>query len=486
MGYIKGSARGQQQLFPSTIDEYIDEGNPVRAIAAFLGALELAELGFVRGEPAETGRPGYDPGQLMGLFIWGHMNRVRSSRGLERECGRNLEAIWLMENLRPDFKTIADFRKDNGEPIKQVMVKFRVWCQAEDLFGGEVVAIDGSKFKAANNSARNFTQKKLAKLIKRERTQVDEYLKAVAEADEREVAEPQLSAEQLREKLKGIKEKLAGHEEMLQEMKGSEVSQVSLTDADARLMKTSKGSDVSYNVQLVVDSKHKLIAACEVTNDGNDVGQLANMAQQGKDALGVDKLTVLADGGYFDGDTIKECEDAGITTYLPLPQSNATQRGGIFPAEQFIYDQARDLFVCPQGEELTYRGLGQGSNKKEYRLYRTNACGGCPLRRQCTSAKLGRQLRRWVNQDVLERLKERIRGQPELLKERKKLAEHPFGTIKRAMDQGYFLTKGIKKVTTEISLTILSYNLKRVINILGVEKMVTAMAMNSSMKGATA
>jgi hypothetical protein len=348
------------------------------------------------------------------------------------------------------------------------------------------VAIDGSKFKAANNSERNFTQKKLAKLIKRERTRVEEYLKAIAAADEQEVDEPQLSAEQLREKLKGIKEKLAGHEEMLQEMTGSEVSQVSLTDADARLMKTSKGSEVSYNVQLVVDRKHKLIAACEVTNDGNDLGQLANMAQQGKEALGVDKLTVLADGGYFDGDTIKECEDAGITTYLPLPQSNAAQRRGLFPAEQFIYDQARDLFVCPKGEELTYRGLGQGSNKKEYRLYRTNACGGCPLRTQCTSAKRGRQLRRWVNQDVLERLKERIRGQPELLKERKKLAEHPFGTIKRAMDQGYFLTKGIKKVTTEISLTILSYNLKRVINILGVEKMVTAMAMNSSMKGATA
>jgi len=486
MGYIKGSARGQHLLFPSTIDEYIDEANPVRAIGAFLGALDFVELGFMRGEAAETGRPGYDPRLLMGLFIWGHMNRVRSSRGLERECGRNLEAIWLMENLRPDFKTIADFRKDNGEPIKQVMVKFRLWCQAEELFGREVVAIDGSKFKAANNSERNFTQKKLAKLIKRERTQVDEYLKAVAEADEQEVAEPQLSAEQLREKLKGIKEKLAGHEEMLQEMKGSEVSQVSVTDADARLMKTSKGSDVSYNVQMVIDSKHKLIAACEVTNDGNDLGQLANMAQQGKEALGVDKLTVLADGGYFDGDTIKECEDAGITTYLPLPQSSAAQRRGLFPAEQFIYDEARDLFVCPQGEELTYRGLGKGSNKKEYRLYRTHACGGCPLRTQCTTAKLGRQLRRWVNQDVLERLKERIRGQPELLKERKKLAEHPFGTIKRKMDQGYFLTKGIKKVTTEISLTILSYNLKRVINILGVEKLITSMTMNSSIKGATA
>src|SRR5712691_2857126 len=332
MGYIKGSARGQHLLFPSTIDEYIDEANPVRAIGAFLGALDFVELGFMRGEAAETGRPGYDPRLLMGLFSWGHMNLVRSSRGLERECGRNLEAIWLLENLRPDFKTIADFRRDNGEPIKQVMVKFRLWCQAEDLFGRAVVAIDGSKSKAVNNSERNFTQKKVAKLIKRERTQVDEYLKAVAAADEQEVEEPQLSAEQLREKLKGIKEKLAGHEEMLQEMKDREVSQVSLTDAEARLMKTSKGSEVSYNVQLVVDSKHKLIAAGEVTNDGNDLGQLANMAQQGKEALGVEQLTVLADGGYFDGDTIKECEDAGITTYLPLPKSNAAQRRGLLPA----------------------------------------------------------------------------------------------------------------------------------------------------------
>jgi transposase len=485
MGYIKGRARGQHRLFPSTIDEYIDEANPVRAIAAFLGALDFAELGFGRGEPAETGRPGYDPRLLMGLFIWGHMNRVRSSRGLERECGRNLEAIWLMENLGPDFKTIADFRKDNGEPIKQVMVKFRLWCRAEELFGREVVAIDGSKFKAANNSERNFTQKKLAKLIKRERTQVDGYLKAVAEADEQEVDEPQLSAEQLREKLKGIKEKLAGHEEMLQEMKEREVSQVSLTDAEARLMKTSKGSDVSYNVQMVVDSKHKLIAACEVTNDGNDLGQLANMAQQGKEALGVDKLTVLADGGYFDGDKIKECEDAGITTYLPPPKSNAAQRRGLFAAEQFIYDEARDLFVCPQGEELTFR-TREKLHHKEYKIYRTNACGVCPLRAHCTTSQRGRKLRRWVHAAVLERLKERIRGQPDLMKERKKLAEHPFGTIKRAMDQGYFLMKGINKVTTEISLTILSYNLKRVINILGVEKVISSMKMNPSMKGATA
>jgi transposase len=485
MGYIKGSARGQEILFPSTIDEYLEEGNPVRAIAGFIEALDFAELGFVRGEAASTGRPGYDPRLLLGLFIWGHLNRVRSSRGLERECRRNLEAIWLMENLRPDFKTIADFRKDNGGPIKQAVMKFRLWCLAEDLFGREVVAIDGSKFKAVNNSERNFTQKKLAKVIARERARVDEYLKAIEAADEQEVDEPQLSAEGLGEKLKGIKERLAGHEEMLQEMKESDVSQVSLTDAEARLMKTSKGSEVSYNVQTVVDSKHKLIAAYEVTNDGNDLGQLANLAKQGKEALGVDELTVLADGGYFDGETIKECEDAGITTYLPVPKSNAAQRRGLFPAEQFIYDEARDLFVCPQGEELTFR-TREKLHRKEYKIYRTNACGACPLRAHCTTSQRGRKLRRWVYAAVLERLKERIRGQPDLMKERKKLAEHPFGTIKRAMDQGYFLMKGINKVTTEISLTILSYNLKRVINLLGVEKVISSMKMNPSMKGATA
>jgi transposase len=443
-----------------------------------VGTLDFQALGFVRGEAAETGRPGYDPRQLLGLFIWGHLNKVRSSRKLERECGRNLEAMWLLENLRPDFKTIADFRKDNGEPIKQTVVEFRLWCLSEDLYGREMVAVDGSKFKAVNNSERNFTKKKLAAVIERESAQVAEYLKALEAADQEEAQEPpepQLSGAQLREKLSKLKERLSKHEQLEQRLKESGESQVSLTDKDARLMKTSKGSDVCYNVQTVVDSKHKLIAAYEVTNDGNDLGQLANMAKQGQEALGVKEVTVLADGGYFDGNTIKECEDSGITTYLPLPQASAANKHKVFPAEQFSYDQPRDLYVCPQGEELTFRGFETARNKK-YRIYRTNACSDCPLRAQCTTSKKnGRRLRRWVHQPVLERLAERIRGQPELLKERKKLAEHPFGTIKRAMDQGYFLMKGIKKVTTEISFTVLAYNLKRVINIMGVEKMITSM-----------
>ena len=450
----------------------------MRVIAAFVGTLNFAELGFVRGKAAETGRPGYDPRLLLGLYIWGHLNKVRSSRKLERECERNLEAMWLLENLRPDFKTIADFRKDNGEPIKQTVVKFRLWCLREGLYGREIVAVDGSKFKAVNSKDRNFTRKKLERVLERERRRVDEYLKAIEEADqedEQRPPEPPLSGEQLREKLRKLKERMTKHEQLQEGLKESGESQVSLTDADARLMKTSKGKDVCYNVQTVVDSKHKLIVAYEVTRDGNDLGQLANMAQQGQEALGVKELTVLADGGYFDGKTIKECEDSSLTTYLPLPPSSAVTRHKVFAAEQFRYDQERDLYVCPQGEELKFRGH-ETTRQKQYRSYRTNACAGCPLRAQCTtSQKYGRRIRRWVNQPVLDRLKERIRGQPELLKQRSQLAEHPFGTIKRGMDQGYFLMKGIKKVTTEISFTVLAYNLKRVINIMGVEKLLLAM-----------
>jgi transposase len=475
MSYINGAEPGQQVLFPGTLDDYVAADNPVRAIAAFIGVLDLAGLKFVRGQAASTGRPGYDPGQLLGLYLWGHLNRVRTSRKLERECGRNLEAMWLMRNLRPDFKTIADFRKDNGEPLKEVVVQFRLWCMSEDLYGKEVVAIDGSKFKAQNNNERNFTQKKLAEIIKREERKIAKYLQELDEGDAAEAeeeAQPRFSATELAEKVKRLKERLQGHKKQLAQMKKQNLSQVSLTDSDARLMRTSRGSAVSYNVQTVVDSKYKLIVAYEVTNEGNDLGQLTNMAQQGQAALGVEQLTVLTDGGYYDGEKLKECEAAGITTYLPVPQSGAATSRGLYPASAFNYDAARDVYVCPQGAELTFRTKEKGSNKKAYRVYRTNACNTCAVRGQCTKARLGRKLRRWVHEEVLERLQHRLRQQPELLKERKKLAEHPFGTIKLAMDQGYFLLKGLKKVTSEFSLTVLSYNFKRVLNIRGVAHMI--------------
>lgn len=476
MSYIKGQERGQSMLFPSTVDEYIEEENAVRAIAAFLARVNFAKLGFVRARAAETGRPGYDPRLLMSLFLWGHMNGVRSSRKLERECRRNLEVIWLCENLRPDFKTIADFRKDNGVGIKGVVVEFRLWCLEAGLYGQELVAVDGSKFKAVNSQERNFTRKKLQQLIARERAQVSEYLAAVAQADEAEAAEPELSAAQLKEKIAGIEKYLAQHEELERQLEASGDSQVSLTDPEAKLMKTAKGSEVSYNVQTVVDSKHKLIAAYDVTNERNDLGQLARMAQQGKEALQVAQLTVLADGGYFEGNALKECEEAGITTFVPVPKSKEAARLGIFGQDQFRYDAERDVYVCPQGEQLQYRHTTQDRERnKALKVYATSACSACPLRAQCTTSRQGRKIKRWVDQEVIDRLQQRNRGQPELLKQRKELAEHPFGTIKRAMDQGYFLLKGIKKVTTETGLTVLSYNLKRVINIMGVAAMISSM-----------
>ena len=476
MGYIKGQERNQSVLFPETIDEYIAANNEVRAIAAFVGRLDFEKLRFVRGRAAETGRPGYDPRLLMGLFLWGHLNGIRSSRKLERESHRNLEVIWLCENLRPDFKTIADFRKDNGAGIKGVVVEFRLWCMAEGLYGKEIVAVDGSKFKAVNSKERNFTRKKLSRIIARERARISEYLEAVAVADESESEKPELSAAQLKEKIAGLERYLAEHEELERQLETTGESQVSLTDPEAKLMKTAKGSEVSYNVQTAVDSKHKLIVAYEVTNEGNDLGQLAVMALQAKEALQVAELTVLADGGYYEGNALKECEEAGVTTYVPQPQSGEAKRRGIFERKQFRYDQERDLYVCPQGEELHWtKTTNDRERNKQFKVYATKACSQCPLRAQCTTSKYGRKIKRWVDQEVIDRLQARNRGRPELLKQRKTLAEHPFGTIKWGMNQGFFLLKGISKVTTETGLTVLSYNLKRVLNIMGVEQMISSL-----------
>jgi transposase len=463
-------------LFPATLDEYVDENNAVRAIDAFIEYLPFAELGFVRGEPAETGRPGYDPRVLLGIFIWGHLNRVRSSRRLEQECGRNVELMWLSGQLQPDFKTVCRFRQENGEAINRVLVQFRVWCNGAELFGKELVAIDGSKFKAVNSTARNVTQGRLRKLIEREQQSVTQYLAELAAADEQEVDEPEreLTAAELREKIATIGEYLKQHEELLEEMKESGEKQRSLTDPEARLMKTAKGMDVCYNVQLAVDSKHKLIAAVAVTNEVTDQEQLAEMAQQTKAELEVEALTVVADGGYFGGEVIKACEDEKITAYVPVPELGNAQRRGLFAREKFVYDVSRDLYVCPQGAELTVmsRTSRKARYPKEFRVYATQHCQSCPLRAQCTTSKYGRRIKRWVHHEVLDRLQARMRAHPEMMGLRKALSEHPFGTIKVAMHHDRFLLKGLKHVTTEIRLTVLSYNFKRVISIMGVTTMI--------------
>jgi transposase len=472
MGYINGTARNQTVLFPATLDEYIDENNAVRAIDAFIEYLPFNELGFVRDEPAETGRPGYDPRLLLGIFIWGHLNGVRSSRQLEKECGRNVELMWLSGQLQPDFKTLCRFRQECGEAIHQVLVRFRLWCQSAELFGKELVAIDGSKFKAVNSTGRNVTQGRLAKLIEREKVTVAQYLTELQAADEEEEHELEgaLTAAELKQKIESIGKYLQTHEELLAEMRANGEKQRSLTDADARLMKTSQGMDVCYNVQLAVDSKHKLIASVAVTNEPADQELLAEMAQQTKADLEVEELTVVADGGYFGEEVIKACEDEKITAYVPVPELGNMKRRGLFGREKFVYDAERDVYVCPQGAELTVmsRTSRKARYRKEFRIYATKRCQGCPLRAQCTTSKYGRQIKRWVHQPVLDRLQERLRAHPEILRQRRSLSEHPFGTIKVAMNHERVLLKGLKHVGTEIKLTVLSYNLKRVMSIMGV------------------
>jgi transposase len=476
MGYINGIARNQTALFPARLDEYIDENNAVRAIDAFIEYLPFDELGFVRGEPAETGRPGYDPRVMLGIFIWGHLNRVRASRHLEQECGRNVELMWLSGQLQPDFKTLCRFRQENGEAINRVMVQFRLWCQGAELFGNELVAIDGSKFKAVNSTARNVTQGRLAKQIEREKQAVAQYLAELQAADEQEseAAEGTLTAAELQQKIATIGQYLKQHEELLAEMKASAEPQRSLTDPEARLMKTSKGMDVCYNVQLAVDSKHKLIASVAVTNEVTDEEQLAEMAQQAKADLGVEELSVVADGGYFGCEVIKACEDAQVTAYVPVPELGNAKRRGLFTREEFVYDAERDVYVCPQGAELTVmsRTSTKARYRKEFRVYATKQCQGCPLRTQCTTSKHGRRIKRWVHHEVLERLQARMRGHPEMLGLRKALSEHPFGIIKVAMNHERLLLKGLKHVATEVKLTVLSYNFKRVMSILGVATLI--------------
>lgn len=477
MGYINGTDRDQIVLFPEVLDQYIDENNLVRAVAAFIDYVDFSELGFVRAEAAETGRPGYDPRTMLGIYLWGHLNGMRTTRRLERECRRNVELMWLTGKLYPDHKTIANFRKNNRQGLKGVMVEFRLWCEGEEMVGKELAAVDGSKFKAVNSMSRNYTKSGLEKVIKQEEARVERYLKELDEADqlEGEEEEKHLTVEELKKKIAGIKGYLDRHKELRQKIIDSGETQISLTDADSRLMRGGKATDICYNVQVGVDSKHKLIVDFEVTSAIADQGMLAGIANKVKEALRVEKLEVVADGGYFEGTTIKECEDANITTYVPVEESDGATALGIFPRSQFSYDEERDRYICPAGEELNFISATREKKKLGYvtiRKYGTKACKGCALRAQCTTSKQGgRSIRRWEHQEVIERQAERNLQHPEIQRQRGSLIEHVFGTLKRAMGHTYFVTRGRESVSAEFSLAALSYNFKRVASIMGIEAM---------------
>ena len=477
MDYIRGTARNQVMLFPESVEDYITEDNPVRFIDAFVSKLDLAELGFSRTQPADTGRPAYHPGDLLRLYLYGYLNRVRSSRLLERETKVNIEVMWLLGKLSPDFKTIADFRRDNLQALKQVCREFTLLCRKLELFGGELVAIDGSKFKAVNNRRRNFNEARLTKAIKAMDEKISTYLRSLDQADaaDPDPDEPPPSASELREKIKTLTERKAKYQALQSELKTSGAKQVSMTDRDARSMVMHHGStEVGYNVQTAVDEQHQLIVEHEVTNDPTDHAHLAEMALRAQETLDVEQLEVVADMGYYDGAEVKQCAEAGIKTYIPKPLTSVNRKRGLFTKQDFVYDEAKDCYSCPAGEELTYRYESFELNR-QIRYYATPKCLSCPIKQQCTTNQRGRRISRWVDEKLLEDMARRVRARPELMRRRQQLSEPPFGTIKRAMNQGYFLMKGLDKVGAEMSLTVLSYNLKRAINILGVKKLIEAL-----------
>jgi transposase len=350
MDYIRGASRNQVILFPEAVEDYITEDNPVRFIDALVSSLDLVELGFLRAQPGETGRPAYDPGDLLRLYLYGYLNRVRSSRLLERETKVNIEVMWLLGKLRPDFKTIADFRRDNLSAIKGVCREFVVLCRKLKLFGGELVAIDGSKFKAVNNRRRNFNEGRLTKAIRALEEKISTYLTGLDEADasDTDPDEPGPGAAELQEKIRTLQQRKAKYQALKQGLQESGEKQVSLTDPDARAMVMHHHStEVGYNVQTAVDEQHQLIVEHQVTNDPTDHAHLAEMALRAKATLGVAQLEVVADMGYYDGAEVKQCAAAGITTYIPKPITSVNQQRGRFTKQDFVYDEAKDCYRCP-------------------------------------------------------------------------------------------------------------------------------------------
>ena len=474
--FVEGMDRGQNTLFPESLEDWIDEDNAVRAIDVFVDKLDLAELGFSGVDPEITGRPSYHPSVLLKLYIYGYLNRVQSSRRLEREAGRNVEVMWLTGRLAPDHKTIADFRKDNGRAIRQVCARFVMLCRSLGLLTGASVAIDGSKFKAVNNRDKNFTRGK----VERRRAQLEESVaRYLAQLDTADLQEP---SEALAAKTAHLKEKLVKLESEMQRLAAMEKlmlaspdQQISLTDPDSRSMATSgRGSGVvGYNVQVAVETEHHLIITHEVTNRGSDRAQLANVACQAKEVLGVDKLEAVADRGYFSGEEILACHKAGIAVTLPKPMTSGIEARGRFGKQDFVYLSDEDVYRCPAGEKLKYYYTNE-ENGQRLRRYWTNACRHCALKPRCTTGTQ-RRITRWEHEHVLEAAQKRLDQNPQAMRQRRETVEHPFGTLKMRMGATHFLMKRLPKVATEMALHVLAYNLTRVMNIMGVRPLLAAM-----------
>jgi transposase len=473
--FVEGTDREQSTLFPECLEDWIDENNPVRVIDVFVDELDLAELGFDGVAPETTGRPGYHPSVLLKLYIYGYLNRVQSSRRLEREALRNVEVMWLTGRLAPDHKTIADFRKDNGGAIRQVCARFIELCRAMGLLTEASVAIDGSKFKAVNNRDKNFTRAKMDRRMAQIEESVARYLQQLDTADRQEPSEAlQTKTSRLKDKIAKLKQQMQHLKELRVQMLAAPDQQISLTDPDARSMATSgRGSGVvGYNVQVAVETKHHLIVTHEVTNSGSDRAQLANMAKAAKAVLAVGKLDAVADRGYFSGEEILACDNAGVTVTLPKPMTSGMMARGRFGKQDFRYVADEDVYICPAGETLPYRYTNE-EDGLILRRYWTNACQSCPIKKNCTSGK-ERRITRWEHEHVLEAVQRRLDEHPEKMRQRRETVEHPFGTIKARMGATHFLMKTLPRVASEMALHVLAYNMTRVMSIIGVRPLTAA------------
>jgi transposase len=475
-GFVEGMDRSQSSLFPAQLDDYVAEDNLVRAVDAFVDGLALGKLGFGRVVPLEKGRPCYHPATLLKIYIYGYLNRIPSSRRLERECHRNIELVWLTGQLAPDFKTIADFRKDNGKAIREVCRTFVALCRELDLLSVASVAIDGSKFKAVNARDKNFTEAKMKRRFEQIDESIARYMAQLEAADRHGDAVPEAKVARLKDKIEKLKKEITRLNAINSEMMKSDDKQISLTDPDARSMATSgKGTGVvGYNVQTAVDTKNHIIVAHEVTNVGTDRHQLSNMADQARTEMGVETLDAVADRGYYEGQEIKACEESGITVTLPKPMTSGAKAAGRFGKQDFVYVAADDVYICPARERLTYRYTSEEDGKM-MRRYWTSACKTCALQAQCTTGS-ERRVARWEHEAVLETVQARLDRHPEKMTERRSTAEHPFGTIKCWMGATHFLTRRLPKVATEMALNVLAYNIKRVMAIIGVAGLLEALA----------
>lgn len=473
--YIEGVDRTQALLFPERLDDWVDEDSTVRVIDVFVDELDLEGLGFERAAPADTGRPAYHPSTLLKIYIYGYLNQVQSSRRLEREAQRNVELMWLTGRLTPDFKTIADFRKDHGDAIRKVCREFVLLCRRLRLFADGIVAIDGSKFKGVNNRDKNFTSHKIQVRAQQLEHSISRYLAELDRADRDPTLVLPERAARLKEKIAKLKDQMRGLGEIERQLQASPETQISMTDPDARSMATSRlgSAVVGYNVQTAVDAKHHLIVAHEVTNSVTDRGQLAAMAKAAKEAAAHPAPIVLADRGYFEGYDILECEQAGIATMVPRPLTSGSKFEGRFDKRDFVYDEQRDEYRCPAGQAAIYRYTTE-ERDKTLRRYWPSECPTCPIKAKCTPSKY-RRISRWEHEDVLEMVQARLDGAPQASRLRQATVEHVFGTLKAWMGSTHFLTRTLPRVRTEMSLQVLAYNLHRVIKILGAQTLIAEM-----------